>query len=224
MEYYSKILSGIALKKCYDIAPPRIKQYLKQEIEFVISKLNHQDHVLELGCGYGRVVFELLPYAKTVTGIDTSKNSLRLANQLGKEEDNCEFLEMDATSLTFKDNTYDVVLCLQNGINAFGVDKLKLVKEAHRVLKPDGIALFSSYIKQFWFPRLHWFELQAKHGLIGEIDHESTGNGTIVCKDGLRLDITDVNNFRVIGKQLDLPVLLTEVDESSLFCEFTKDI
>jgi ubiquinone/menaquinone biosynthesis C-methylase UbiE len=177
-----------------------------------------------LGCGYGRVVFELLPYAKRIIGIDTSKNSLKLARKLKKEEDNCEFIEMDATNLSFKDNTFDVVLCVQNGINAFGVDKLKLVKEAHGVLKPDGIALFSSYIKQFWFPRLHWFELQAKHGLIGEIDYESTGNGTIVCKDGLRLDITDVNNFRVIGKQLDLLVLLTEVDESSLFCEFTKDI
>lgn len=223
MQYYSDILSGITLKKCYDIAPSRIKQYFKKEIDFVISKLHHQDHILEMGCGYGRVVFELLPFVKTVIGIDTSGNSLRLANTYRKDEDNCEFMEMDATGLTFKDNTFDVVVCIQNGINAFRVDKLELVKEAYRVLKPNGIALFSSYLKQFWFPRLQWFELQAEHGLIGEIDYGSTGNGTIICKDGLKLGITDADEFRWIGYQLGIPVCLTEVDNSSLFCEFFKD-
>jgi hypothetical protein len=49
--YYKERLSGDRLFRCYEIAPPRIKQYLKAEIEFVVSNLQPADLVLELGCG-----------------------------------------------------------------------------------------------------------------------------------------------------------------------------
>src|SRR5947209_3540059 len=47
------------------------------------------------------------------------------------------------------------------------------------------------YTPQFWEHRLEWFEIQAAHHLIGEIDYQTTGNGTIVCKDGFRATTAD---------------------------------
>ena len=80
-EYYSEKLAGEQLRSCYEIAPPRIRQYLNAEIEFVGSRLRLSDLVLELGCGYGRVMKCISPEVKTLVGIDTSFESIQLAKR-----------------------------------------------------------------------------------------------------------------------------------------------
>lgn len=71
-DYYTQKLSAERLRQVYEIAPPRVQQYLEVEIELVLSKIKPIDTVLELGCGYGRVLQKLIENAKTVVGIDTS--------------------------------------------------------------------------------------------------------------------------------------------------------
>jgi len=83
------------------------------------------------------------------------------------------------------------------------------------VTRPGGLVLFSSYSAQFWEHRLEWFEIQSAHHLIGEIDYPATGNGTIVCKDG-----ADRASFERLAASLEVTPRITEVDGSSLFCEF----
>ena len=80
--------------------------------------------------------------------------------------------------------------------------------------------MFSSYTPQFWQHRLEWFEIQSAHHLIGEIDYQATGNGTIVCKDGFRATTVDRASFEKLAASLDVIPRITEVDGSSLFCEF----
>lgn len=118
------------------------------------------DHVLELGCGYGRVLKRLIGKAERIAGIDTSSKSLQYAMEYVDESDACEFYQMDATALEFEDQEFDVVFCIQNGISAFGVDQRQLLKEAVRVTRHGGIALFSSYSAKIWEARLEWFEEQ----------------------------------------------------------------
>jgi len=84
------------------------------------------------------VAFRLAEVAVRVVGIDTSPESLTLARQLAGPDSKCEFLQMDASALTFGDEVFDVVLCIQNGICAFAVDPENLVREAVRVLRPGG--------------------------------------------------------------------------------------
>ncbi len=93
---------------------------------------------------------------------------------------------MDAAHLGFRDRTFDVTVCIQNGISAFGVDQHRLFAEAVRVTRLGGTTLFSSYSDGFWADRLQWFEIQSAHGLVGTIDYQAMGNGVIVCKDGFR--------------------------------------
>jgi SAM-dependent methyltransferase len=61
---------------------------------------------------------------------------------------------MDASALALDDGVFDAVVCVQNGICAFGVDRVQLVREALRVARPGGLAMFSTYAEGFWSHRL----------------------------------------------------------------------
>ena len=217
--YYSKKLSGERLKLCYEIAPPRVKQYLVAEIEFVLGKIKPADLVLELGCGYGRVLKKLIEKANTIVGIDTSQDSLRLAQETLGGAPSCHFFAMDAVELGFSGGQFDVVICIQNGISAFKVDQRKLIKEAMRVTRSGGTVLFSSYSERFWEDRLEWFRLQSEHALIGEIDDDASGDGVIVCKDGFRASTVSADDFISLTSGFDIDPIMTKVDDSSIFCE-----
>jgi SAM-dependent methyltransferase len=217
--YYTEKLSAERLRTCYELAPPRTKGYLETEIDFVLQKTSSSMAVLELGCGYGRVLRCLLPRARTVVGIDTSLPSLRMATDLVGHKRALHLVAMDAAHMGFRDQTFDLTICIQNGISAFGTDQRELLAEAARVTRLGGSVLFSSYSERFWEERLKWFEIQAEHGLIGEIDYRSTGNGVIVCKDGFRATTMDAEGFRSLAAVLGLTPNIAEVDGSSLFCE-----
>jgi 2-polyprenyl-6-hydroxyphenyl methylase/3-demethylubiquinone-9 3-methyltransferase len=215
--YYAQKLSAECLRRCYEIAPPRVKQYLEAEITFVLERIQPFDVVLELGCGYGRVLERLTAKAGQVVGIDTSIDSLALAmQQLGHTG---LLSAMDAVEMGFPDRQFDVVLCIQNGISAFGVDQRKLIGEAVRITRCEGSVLFSSYAESFWEDRLQWFRIQAEHGLLGEIDENATGDGVIVCRDGFRATTVRGEEFIALTADLGLTPIITEVDGSSIFCE-----
>ena len=133
--YYRERLSGNNLLRCYELAPPRIKQYLNAEIQFVISNLQSEDLVLELGCGYGRVMKEVSPFVSHVVGNDISKASLKLARSYMESCQNYTLFLMDASQMTFRPCSFDVVFCIQNGISAFGVNSKCLIAESKRVTK-----------------------------------------------------------------------------------------
>ena len=215
---YAEKLAGERLRRCYEIAPPRVRRYLEAEIEFVLKHVRPGDSVLELGCGYGRVLGRLQGHARLVTGIDTSGESLDLARRLLGDDPALRLLEMDAIDLGFGDGEFDVVLCIQNGICAFGVDQRRLLREAIRVTRPGGTVLVSSYCQRFWADRLDWFRRQAAEELIGPIDEQATGDGVIVCADGLRLGAVRPDELTELACACGVVGRITEVDGSSIFC------
>ena len=79
--YYEEKLSALRLKQCYEIAPRRVQQYLEAEINHVLDRTRPEDHLLELGCGYGRVLPPLAEKAGFVIGIDTSHPNLLLGQE-----------------------------------------------------------------------------------------------------------------------------------------------
>jgi ubiquinone/menaquinone biosynthesis C-methylase UbiE len=217
-DYYSEQLASNNLKRCYDIAPPRVKQYLQAEVKYVLEYLHPSDVVIELGCGYGRVLKELLTHSFMMLGIDTSLESLRLALEYMGNTAQYQLLQVDAARLPLENKSVDKVICIQNGISAFKIDPLHLIKESVRVTRRGGCCLFSSYSKAFWQHRLDWFKLQSDEGLIGEIDWTMTSDGVIVCKDGFKATTISPADFASACNQLRLNATICEVDESSIFC------
>jgi 2-polyprenyl-6-hydroxyphenyl methylase/3-demethylubiquinone-9 3-methyltransferase len=217
--YYSDKLSAEDLKRCYDIAPPRVQQYLAAEIVHVRSRIKPGDCILELGCGYGRILTALAGSAGRLVGIDISLSSLHMAQDYLRERDNVSICLMDAVNMGFRAACFDVVFCIQNGISAFHVDRRALINSAVSVTKPGGHVL--SYAEEFWHERLGWFRMQAAHGLLGEIDEDKTGNGMIICKDGFRATTVSHEEFIRLTEHLGKQVSIEQVDSSSVFCEIT---
>jgi len=218
--YYDDKLSAARLARCYEIAPPRVQEYLEAEINHVLGKISPGSQVLELGCGYGRVLQRIAGKAGSVMGIDTSLSSLLLAQELLRHAPNCFLLEMHALRLALAEDVFDAVVCVQNGISAFHVEGADVIRESIRVTKGGGRVFLSSYSEKFWKHRLEWFQLQSDAGLVGEIDFEKTAKGVIVCKDGFVSGTVGIFEFRSMTREFsDAEVDITEVDESSLFCE-----
>ncbi len=217
--YYEQQLSAQRLLGCYELATPRIRRYLAAEIDHVVAAMSATDAVLEMGCGYGRVVRDLAPHANRVVGIDTSEPSLNLGAAYLADNPNCYLALMDAATLAFADDVFDVVACIQNGLSAFKVDKSALIAECVRVTRPGGVVLFSSYAEEFWSHRLEWFQLQADHGLLGEIDHAATGDGNIVCKDGFTATTITPEQLESLTDGVGRERRIVVVDDSSVFCE-----
>lgn len=217
--YYTQKLTARRLKQVYDIAPLRIKRYLQAEADFVLNRIRPGDRVLDVGCGYGRVMGRWADKAGWVVGIDTAVESLSMGKDFLSTSANSRIVAMDAGTLGFKTDTFDMTACIQNGISAFKVDPAVLLSETVRVTRPGGRVLFSSYAADFWAERVNWFRLQAEHGLLGEIDEAATGGGIIVCKDGFRATTVGPEDFADLLTRFQLKGRVVEVDGSSVFCE-----
>ncbi len=218
-DYYSERLSAGRLRRCYEIAAPRIQQYLAAETDHVLSFVRRSHRVVELGCGYGRVLEQLAPAAGFVVGVDTATASLEGAATSFGRSANVRLSAMNAETLGFAGGVFDVVVCIQNGISAFKVEQSRLIEECIRITRPGGIVLLSTYAERFWEERLAWFRMQSGEGLLGEIDEDRTGDGVIVCRDGFRATTMSAPGFEELCARLGVTPLIREVDGSSLFCE-----
>jgi len=221
-EYYREILAAERLRMVYDVASPRVRRYLQAEVSYVLEHIRPGDLVQDLGCGYGRTMRPFAAKAGFVVGVDISWSSLALGRSYLRRTKNCVLLVMDAAQLAFVDGSFDVSVCIQNGISAFHRDPARLFEESVRVTKRGGVALFSTYAERFWPHRLEWFRKQAKEGLLGEVDEERTGDGIIVCRNGFRATTFSGGQFRSLAAALPVSVEIAEVDGSSLFCVLRK--
>jgi 2-polyprenyl-6-hydroxyphenyl methylase/3-demethylubiquinone-9 3-methyltransferase len=217
--YYSTTLSAERLRSCYHLAPPSVQRYLASEIEFVRQRSDGVRRALELGCGYGRVLRELAGSVPMLLGIDTSVGSTSMARTYLADADGVTVVVMDAINLGFPEGWFDLVYCVQNGISAFHVDQRALVREAVRVTRRGGTVLFSSYAEEFWEDRLEWFRIQARHGLVGEIDETATGSGVIVTTDGFSATTVSAEQFRDLARGQGRSTRISIVAGSSVFCE-----
>lgn len=219
--YYAESLNASRLLDVYRTEIPRVKQYLKAEVDFVKNNLHGNESVLELGAGYGRIMKELSPSVHSIIGMEISQDSVRYGRDYLKDCPNCRLISQDVHALD-ADGQFDVVLCLQNGLSAFkGVDT-EVARKAARALKKGGTAYFSSYSMKFWDTRLAWFQEQAAKGLLGEIDFEKTGEGEIVCRDGFTATTHTPQDMERLGRSIGQPYRIQEVDESSVFLIINK--
>ena len=88
---------------------------------------------LDVACGTGDMVVELLKHGCTVTGVDLSEEMMTIAKQ---KAPSATYMVADAEHLPFADGSFDAVTC------AFGVRNFvhleQGLSEMLRVLKPGG--------------------------------------------------------------------------------------
>jgi len=100
------------------------------------------DRVLDVGCGPGFYVTELLEVVGregSVVGVDASADMLAVAAQRAAGHDNVTFHQADATSLPVEDASFDRALCVQ--VLEYVRDVPAALSQMHRALRPGGRVL-----------------------------------------------------------------------------------
>lgn len=116
------------------------------EEKFLCEKyLNKDLKTLEAGTGGGRIVLEMKNLGFTsLHAYDYLPEFIEQAKKKDPTKSICFEVE-DATKLSYQDCSFDQILYLEQIISSIdGADnKLKALKEAYRILKQKGTALFS---------------------------------------------------------------------------------
>jgi SAM-dependent methyltransferase len=97
--------------------------------------------VLDAACGEGYGSAHIARTAKTVVGVDNSKEAIDHASAR-YPADNLEFQLADVCELPFENNQFDCIVSFETLEHL--EDQSGLLKEFRRVLKPDGFLLISS--------------------------------------------------------------------------------
>lgn len=134
--------------------------------------------VLDLGCGAGRVAFGLRDRGyKDIIGVDISKEMIKEARKLllsygdykkdrgtmPKELHDSFRLSFEAhsaTDLPFDDDTFDSIIFSFNGLMQIPMQSARrqALREIHRVLKRDGVFIFTSHDRALSLYQDYWKE------------------------------------------------------------------
>jgi len=113
-----------------------VNQLTVNPIYWRLKKLiNKSDSILEAGCGFGQWVYRLKSQDYKVTGVDIAKNTIERIHKL---EPDLDISFGDVEELPFKNEKFSVYLSF-GVIEHFESGPEKVLSEAHRVLKGDGL-------------------------------------------------------------------------------------
>lgn len=130
---------------------------------YVIARDYINGDVLEVGCGEGRGVDQVIGKAKSFTAVDKIGE---VVDNLQRKYPEGRFIRMSIPPLDgIGDNSYDVVLSFQV-IEHIADDRLFL-SEIHRVLRPGGILLLTTPNRKMSLTRNPW---HIREYLAGELE------------------------------------------------------
>ncbi len=110
------------------------------------SDLMHWD-VLDIGCGLGRVLKPMAARARSVTGIDVSKEMIEASKARLQGISNAETLEGSGVDLTgLSPASFDLVYSYVAFQHMPRPVFARYLEEAHRVLRPNGSLVFQLYL------------------------------------------------------------------------------
>ncbi len=149
---------------------------IKQEVAFIkrVLKLPKEAKILDLCCGQGRHLIPLTKADYQMTGLDLSKNALKiLRKDLNKNKLKARFIRSDMRKIPFE-NEFDAVI---NMFTSFGYlendnEDFKVLKAVSNALKPGGKFLIdfanpgrilANYQLKSWLKEGDSFILQENH-------------------------------------------------------------
>jgi len=116
-------------------------------------ELNGKRDFLEVGCGNGVVSKYIAKnYGSSIVGIDVDPEQIELARKDTVGMPNIRFLEADATSLPFENDSFDIVLSF--GVLHHIYNWLDALKEIERVLRAKGYLVYADIVYPEWITRI----------------------------------------------------------------------
>ncbi len=109
--------------------------------------------VLDVGCGAGVDLARFARGGAVTTGVDLAPSAIALARANFAQQGLAgEWCIANGEELPFVDASFDFVFA--HGVVQYTADPERLVGECHRVLRPDGEAVFQMYNRVSWLNAL----------------------------------------------------------------------
>ena len=145
--------------------------------------------VLELGCGGAQCSVAMAKRGAKVTGVDFSSEQLNFARELAKQNDvEVKLLEQDITDLSPIDTaSQDIVFSAF--VLLYIEDRKRVLEEAFRVLKPNGLFVFST-----------------EHPMYRKVDPD-----TLSLRESYFVDSTLVDDWGKFGKTNYYPYTIADL-------------
>ena len=86
--------------------PESYKKWFEEEKKYLQKTITPDAKVLEVGCGDGRSIFDILPITKNVTGIDHEDKAVNDAKNNFSSYPTIKIRKVDAAKLPFKDDEF----------------------------------------------------------------------------------------------------------------------
>ncbi len=104
------------------------------------------DHVLELGCGVGRIGRELSPHCGHWIGVDISENMINHAQTRLAERQNASFHQLTRTSLDMlEDDSIDKAYSIAVFCHMDKEDLYLYLRELNRIIRPGGLIFVETW-------------------------------------------------------------------------------
>ena len=115
------------------------------DLQFYQQACEGAGSLLELGCGYGRLLQGLGKPGRRLVGLDQDASLLHLATQIDARDAEIQWLHGDMCAIDL-DQRFDCVLLAFNTFFCIPHrKKAQLLQAIHRHLKPGGILLMDAY-------------------------------------------------------------------------------
>lgn len=149
-----KIESDIVFwKKALETLPDSYKSWFKDEKTYLRKNVNNKTRLLDVACGDGKGLLMVYDIILEGVGVDYEKAAVNFAKKNLKDAQNIRIILADAVNLPFKDNYFDVVICIGSLCNAAD-NKLKWLTEMRRVIKKGGDIILSVYSEDAFNERM----------------------------------------------------------------------
>ena len=129
------------------VSPVNLFLYARRKESLKLAGSVKGKKILDVGCGSGVFLLEFIKMEAKVVGVDYSQKMLNIAKKELKHykipKNKYKLILANATNLPFKNKSFDLVLA--TGLTDYMTDQddLKFLKEASRVLKPNGSLIVS---------------------------------------------------------------------------------
>lgn len=163
--------------------PESYKKWFEEEKKYLQKTITLDAKVLEVGCGNGRSILDVLSKTKNIVGIDHDDRAVADAKNNFSQYPSIKIIKADATQLPFNKEEFDFVICMTTFAN-FADKKFKVLEEMKRVLKESGKIIISVFSEDALGERMKIYK--ATGVKIKEIK-----NGTVIFDESLGDNISE---------------------------------
>lgn len=148
IDFWEKLLANM---------PDSYKRWFEEERKYLLKHVTKNSRVLEVGCGDGRSIKDILDITTNIIGIDHEEKAVSDGKNNFKDYKSIKILKAKAENLPFKDKDFDFVICMTTFAN-FADSKQRVLSEMKRVLQDDGFIIISVFSEDAFEERIKMYK------------------------------------------------------------------